>query len=347
MEVGIDSTAFLTRPRDGEEKLDGAGSLNLLLDRMQSADEAGLDVFGIGEHHRPAFLNSSPAIILAAAATRTKRICLTSSVTVLSAVDPVRAFQHFATIDLISRGRAEMVVGRGSFKEAFPLFGRSLEDYDSLFRENLDLLLNLRENEHVQWTGKHRAPLTGQGVYPRPLQKKLPVWLGVGGTPQSFARAGALGLPLMVAIVGGDPSRFRPLVDLYRQSGRQAGHAPEILKVGVHMNGYIAPTSQQAADECYPGYAEIRNAVGRDRGWPPVTRAQYDAELGPAGSMLIGSPQQVADKIARLDDVLGGIVRLMVQAGNSDLSHEKHMRSIGLLAQQVRPMLDQLPTPAA
>jgi probable LLM family oxidoreductase len=339
MEIGIDSTAFLTRPRAGEEKLDGAGSLNLLLDRMQFADEAGLDVFGIGEHHRPAFLNSSPAIILAAAATRTQRIRLTSSVTVLSAVDPVRAFQNFATLDLISRGRAEMVVGRGSFVDAFPLFGHSLEDYDSLFRENLDLLLTLREDEHVQWTGKHRAPLTGQGVYPRPLQKKLPVWLGVGGTPQSFARAGALGLPLMVAIIGGHPLRFRPLIDLYRQSGRQAGHASQTLKVGVHTIGHIAETSQQAADEFYPGYAEIRNEVGRERGWPPISRAQYDAELGPAGAMLIGSPEQVADKIALYDDVLGGIVRITVQAGNSDLSHENQIRSIELLAQQVRPML--------
>jgi alkanesulfonate monooxygenase SsuD/methylene tetrahydromethanopterin reductase-like flavin-dependent oxidoreductase (luciferase family) len=266
MEVGIDSIASFTRREDGDAKLNGAESLSLLLDRMALADQAGLDVFGIGEHHRSEFLNSAPVIILAAAAARTTRIHITSAVTVLSAVDPVRAFQNFATLDLISRGRAEMVVGRGSSIEAFPLFGHSLDDYDSLFRENLDLLLTLRENEHVSWTGKHRAPLTGQGVYPRPLQKKFPVWLGVGGTPQSFARAGSLGLPLMVAIIGGKPSRFRPLVDLYREAGKQAGYAAADLKVGVHFVGYVAPTSQEAADEFYPGYAAIIDSTGRERG---------------------------------------------------------------------------------
>jgi probable LLM family oxidoreductase len=323
MEVGIDSIASFTRREDGDAKLNGAESLSLLLDRMALADQAGLDVFGIGEHHRSEFLNSAPVIILAAAAARTTRIHLTSAVTVLSAVDPVRAFQNFATLDLISRGRAEMVVGRGSSIEAFPLFGHSLDDYDSLFRENLDLLLTLRENEHVSWTGKHRAPLTGQGVYPRPLQKKFPVWLGVGGTPQSFARAGSLGLPLMVAIIGGKPSRFRPLVDLYREAGKQAGYAAADLKVGVHCVGYVAPTSQEAADEFYPGYAAIIDSIGRERGWPPSSRAQFDAQLGPRGAFMVGSPEQVADKIARHSEALGGISRITLQTGNHDLAHEK------------------------
>jgi probable LLM family oxidoreductase len=342
MEVGIDSIASFTPRKDGDAKLNGTESLNLLLDRMALADEAGLDVFGIGEHHRSEFLNSAPVVILAAAAARTTRIHLTSAVTVLSAVDPVRAFQNFATLDLISRGRAEMVVGRGSSVEAFPLFGHSLDDYDSLFRENLDLLLTLRENEHVSWTGKHRATLTGQGVYPRPHQKKFPVWLGVGGTPQSFARAGSLGLPLMVAIIGGKPSRFRPLVDLYREAGKQAGYAAADLKVGLHCVGYVAPTSQEAANEFFPGYAAIIDSIGRERGWPPSSRAQFDAQLGPRGAFLVGSPEQVADKIARHSEALGGISRITLQTGNHDLAHEKQMRSIELLGKRVKPTFSDM-----
>src|SRR5439155_18543338 len=229
---------------------------------------------GIGEHHRKDFLDSAPAVILAAAAARTRSIRLTSAVTVLSSADPVRVFQNFATLDLLSQGRAEMVVGRGSFIDSFPLFGFRLEDYDSLFAEKLDLLLKIRESEHVTWSGKHRPPLTGQGVYPRPLQNPLPIWLGVGGTPKSLARAGALGLPLMVAIIGGETRRFRPLVDLYREAGRRAGFSPDRLKGGVHSLGYVAATAEQAADDFFPGYARAFTTIGKERGWGPITRAQ-------------------------------------------------------------------------
>src|SRR6267378_4255247 len=222
-------------------------------------------------------------MILAAAAARTRRIRLTSAVTVLSAADPVRVFQEFATLDLLSNGRAEIVAGRGSFIEAFPLFGLELEDYDSLFAEKLDLLLHIRENTHVHWSGKHRAALTGQGVYPRPLQNPLPIWLGVGGTPGSFIRAGMLGLPLMVAIIGGEPHRFRPLIDRYRQAALRAGHSPEQLKVGIHSLGYVADSAAKAADEFFPGYARSFSEIGKERGWPPVTRAHFDALLGPTG----------------------------------------------------------------
>src|SRR5881409_4456890 len=254
MEIGVDSFVAATVDAAGRA-VDPARHLSELLEAITLADEVGLDAFGIGEHHRREFLDSAPTVILAAAATRTRKIRLTSAVTVLSAADPIRVFQEFATLDLLSQGRVEMVVGRGSSIEAFPLFGFRLEDYDSLFEEKLNLLLKIRDNEHVHWSGRHRPPLTGQGVYPRPLQKPLPIWLGVGGTPESFVRAGALGLPLMVAIIGGETRRFRPLVDLYREAGRRAGYAPEQLKVGVHSLGYVAPTTQEAADDFFPGYA--------------------------------------------------------------------------------------------
>jgi alkanesulfonate monooxygenase SsuD/methylene tetrahydromethanopterin reductase-like flavin-dependent oxidoreductase (luciferase family) len=229
--------------------------LRRLIEQIEYADKIGLDVFGIGEHHRREFLDSAPAVILAAAAARTKRIRLTSAVTVLSAADPVRVFQEFATLDLLSQGRVEMVVGRGSFVEAFPLFGLHLEDYDSLFAEKLDLLLKIRDNEHAYWSGKYRPSLNGQGVYSRPLQNPLPIWLGVGGTPESFVRAGLLGLPLMVAIIGGETHRFRPLIDLYKDAGRQAGYSTDQLKVGVHSLGYVAESTKEAVDDFYPGYA--------------------------------------------------------------------------------------------
>src|SRR5438067_7905645 len=240
METGIDS--FAAAYDDTSIAVSPSDRLRNLVEQIEHADQVGLDSFGIGEHHRKDFLDAAPAIILAAAAARTQRIRLTSAVTVLSSADPVRVFQNFATLDLLSQGRAEMVVGRGSFIDSFPLFGFKLEDYDSLFAEKLDLLLKIRENEHVHWSGKHRAALTGQGVYPRPVQNPLPIWLGVGGTPESFARAGALGLPLMVAIIGGETRRFRPLIDLYRETGKQHGYSAEQLRVGVHMLGYVADT---------------------------------------------------------------------------------------------------------
>src|SRR5213596_3292695 len=265
MEIGVDS--FVAAMVDAAGRaVDPARHLSELLEAITLADEVGLDVFGIGEHHRREFLDSAPAVILGAAAARTRRIRLTSAVAVLSAADPVRVFQEFATVDLLSQGRAEMVVGRGSFIEAFPLFGLRLEDYDALFAEKLELLLKIRENEHVRWSGKHRAALTGQGVYPRPLQNPLPVWLGVGGTPGSFIRAGMLGLPLMVAIIGGEPHRFRPLIDRYREAGLRAGHSPDQLKVGIHSLGYVADSSSKAANEFFPGYAQVFLRSGRNEG---------------------------------------------------------------------------------
>src|SRR6266513_2768575 len=338
MEIGVDSFAAMFSA-NSSKVINDADALAQLLDRIVHAEKMGLDVFGIGEHHRKEFLDSAPAVILAAAAARTKRIRLTSAVAVLSAADPVRVFQSFATLDLISRGRAEMVVGRGSFIEAFPLFGLDLDDYDSLFAEKLDLLLKIRENEHVHWSGKHRARLTGQGVYPRPLQKPLPVWLGVGGTPGSFIRAGTLGLPLMVAIIGGEPHRFRPLIDRYRWTGRRAGHSPDQLKVGIHSLGYVANSAAKAADEFFPGYARSFSEIGKERGWPPVTRAQFDALLGPTGALLVGDPETVADKILRVHESLGGISRLTFQMSVAALTHAKLMHAIVLLGPRVAPLV--------
>src|ERR1700720_1784639 len=290
MQIGIDS--FAAAYDDASLAVSASDRLRNLVEQIERADQVGLHNFGIGEHHRRDFLDSAPAVILGFAAARTSRIRLTSAVTVLSSADPVRVFQNFATLDLLSQGRAEMVVGRGSFIDSFPLFGLRLEDYDSLFAENLDLLLKIRDNEHVIWSGKHRAALTGQGVYPRPVQNSLPIWLGIGGTPGSFARAGVLGLPLMVAIIGGETRRFRPLIDLYREAGERAGHPPHRLKVGVHSLGYVAATTQEAADDFFPGYARAVSTVAKERGWPPVTRAAFDAQRGPHGALLIGNPDE-------------------------------------------------------
>ncbi len=337
MQIGIDS--FAAAHDDASRAVSASQRLRDLVEEIEHADQVGLDSFGIGEHHRSEFLDSAPAVILAAAAARTQQIRLSSAVTVLSAADPVRVFQSFATLDLLSQGRAEMVVGRGSFIEAFPLFGLRLEDYDSLFAENLDLLLEIREHEHVHWSGKHRAALTGQGVYPRPVQNPLPIWLGVGGTPKSFARAGELGLPLMVAIIGGETRRFRPLIDLYREAGERAGHAPDRLKVGVHSLGYVAATTQQAADEFFPGYARAIGDIGKERGWAPPSRAGFDAQRGPYGALLIGDPDEVVDKIIRHDEALGGISRITFQMNASSLPHAKLMRAIELLGTRVAPAL--------
>jgi probable LLM family oxidoreductase len=337
MQVGIDS--FAAAYDESSRAVASSDRLRDLVDQIQHADEVGLDVFGIGEHHRQEYLDSAPAVILAAAAARTTRIRLTSAVTVLSAADPVRVFQQFATLDLLSQGRAEMVVGRGSSIEAFPLFGFQLGDYDELFAEKLDLLLKIRESERVHWSGQHRPPLTGQGIYPRPVQNPLPIWLGVGGTPQSFARAGALGLPLMVAIIGGEPRRFRPLIDLYRETGARYGHSPDRLKVGVHALGYVAATTQEAADEFFPGYARAVTDVGKERGWPPVTRAGFDAQRGPQGALLIGSPDEVTEKILRHNEALGGISRITFQMNVTSLPHAKLMRAIEVIGDRVAPAL--------
>ena len=337
MQIGIDS--FAAAYTEDSLKVSASERLLNLVEQVEHAEQAGLDVFGIGEHHRREYLDSAPSMILAAAAARTQHIRLTSAVTVLSAIDPVRAFQSFATLDLLSRGRAEMVVGRGSFIDAFPLFGLRLDDYDSLFAENLDLLLKIRDHEHVTWSGKHRPALTGQGVYPRPMQNPLPIWLGVGGTPKSFVRAGVLGLPLMVAIIGGETRRFRPLVDLYREAGARAGHSPGRLKVGVHALGYVAPTSREAADDYFPGYARAIASVAKERGWPPVTRADFDAQLGPHGALLIGNPQEVAEKILRHSEALGGISRITFQMNASSLPQAKLMKAIETIGTDVVPEL--------
>jgi probable LLM family oxidoreductase len=339
VEIGIDSfAAAISDPATGIT-LSPAERLHDLLAEMELADQVGLDVFGIGEHHRAEFLDSAPAIILAAAAARTNKIRLTSAVTVLSAADPVRVFQEFATVDLISQGRAEIVAGRGSFVESYPLFGLELEDYDSLFAEKLELLLAIRENINVHWSGKHRAALTGQGIYPRPLQNPLPIWVGVGGTPASFVRAGVLGLPLMVAIIGGQPARFRPLIDLYRETGRRAGHAPEKLIVGLHSIGFLADSTEQAADDFFPGYAHTFTEIGKERGWSPTTRAQFDATRGPTGALIIGDAQTVAEKILYINQALGGISRITFQMGVSTVAHEKMKRAIEILGTQVAPLI--------
>jgi probable LLM family oxidoreductase len=337
MQIGVDSfAAAMSDPVTGLT-VSPVERMQHLLEEIELADKVGLDVFGIGEHHRAEFLDSAPVVILAAAAARTRKVRLTSAVTVLSAADPVRVFQEFATLDLISHGRAEIVAGRGSFVEAYPLFGLSIEDYDSLFEEKLDLLLAIRENTHVHWSGKHRAPLTGQAVYPRPLQNPLPIWVGVGGTPTSFARAGLLGLPLMVAIIGGEPERFRPLIDLYREAGRRAGHPPEKLTVGLHSIGFLADTTERAADDFYPGYAHTFTEIGKERGWAPTTRAQYDLQRGPTGAFLIGDAETVAKKMVYVNRVLGGISRITFQMGVSTLPHHKMLRAIEILGTRVAP----------
>src|ERR1700740_2065451 len=337
MKIGIDSFVAAVPDALTGENLGPADRLKLLLDEIETADRVGLDVFGICEHHRSEFLDSAPETILAAAAVRTERVRLTSAVTVLSANDPVRIFQQFATIDLLSRGRAEMIVGRGSFVEAFPLFGLDLADYDSLFASKLELLLQIRENTQVHWAGRHRAPLTGQAVYPRPYQRTLPIWLGVGGTPASFARAGALGLPLMVAIIGGEPRRFRPLIDLYRETGARFGHSPDRLKVGVHALGYVAETTEEAADAFFPGYARSFTEIGKERGWPPIARRQFEALLEPEGALLVGDPRTVADKILSVSEALGGIERLSFQMSIASLPHAKRMHAIELIGAKVAP----------
>lgn len=336
MEIGIDSFAGA----DSSSK-NSADALARLLDRIEHADRSGLDVFGIGEHHRREFLDAATAVILSAAAARTNRIKLTSAVSVISAADPVRVFQEFATLDLISYGRAELVVGRGSSIEAFPLFGFDLNDYDVLFAEKLQLLLKVREEETVNWSGKFRPPLYNQPIYPRPYQEKLPVWIGVGGTPASFVRAGELGLPLMVAVIGGETHRFRPLVDMYREAGKRAGFAPEELKVGLHSFGYVAETTEKAVEEFYPGHAEKITELGRERGWPPVTRGRFDAQTGPLGAYVIGGPEEVAEKILRHSEALGGISRFTFQMDNAGLSHEQLMNAIELIGSKVSPLINK------
>lgn len=309
-----------------------------LIEEIELADQVGLDVFGLGEHHRPDYALSAPEMVLAAAATRTKNIRLTSAVTVLSSDDPVRVFQRFATLDLISNGRAEIMAGRGSFIESFPLFGYDLGDYDELFSEKLDLLLKLRDGERVTWSGQHRAPIHDLGVYPRPVQEPLPIWIAVGGTPQSVARAGMLGLPLAIAIIGGEPERFAPLVELYRDAARRGGHDPATLPVGINSHGYIAEDSQTAADEAYPPFAYAMNRIGKERGWPPTSRGQFEASRKLRGALLVGSPNEVAEKILFQHEFFEH-QRFMIQFSVGTLPHAKILKSIELFGTKVAPQV--------
>jgi probable LLM family oxidoreductase len=307
-----------------------------LIAEIELADQVGLDVFGIGEHHRPDYAVSAPAIVLAAAAARTSRIRLSSAVTVLSSDDPVRVFQQYATLDLVSGGRAEITAGRGSFIESFPLFGYDLDDYDSLFEEKLGLLLELRKRVRISWEGRHRAPLHDRAVYPRPLQEPLPVWIAVGGTPQSVVRAATLGLPLALAIIGGTPDRFVPLVQLYREAARQAGHDPATLPVSINSHGYLAESGLRARDEAYPPHALVMNRIGRERGWPPMTRQQFDALTSPQGALLVGSPDELVEKIL-YEHELFGHQRMLLQLSVGPMPHAQIMRAIELYGSRVAP----------
>jgi probable LLM family oxidoreductase len=313
-----------------------AKRLKELLEEIELADRLGLEVFGVGEHHRPDYAVSATAVALAAAAARTEKIRLSSAVTVLSSADPVRVFQEFATLDLLSNGRAEIMAGRGSFIESYPLFGFDLDDYDELFAEKLELLLQLRKSERVTWSGKHRAPLNDIGVYPRPVQNPLPVWIAVGGTPASVARAGALGLPLMIAIIGGAPVRFAPLVELYREAARRAEADPAGLQVGINSHMYLAETAQRARDEFFPAYSQMMNRIGRERGWPPMSRAQFDAGCEPEGHLLVGTPEDVTRKILAHHRLFEND-RFLGHISVGVLPHDQAMRATELYATEVAP----------
>jgi probable LLM family oxidoreductase len=336
MELGLTSFAETTPDPETGRVVASDQRLRDLLEEVALADELGLEVFGLGEHHRPDFAASAPAVILGAAAARTSRIRLSTAVTVLSSDDPVRVFQDFATLDLLSGGRAEIMAGRGSFTESFPLFGYDLDDYDDLFAEKLDLLLALRASETVTWSGRHRAPIPGLRVDPRPLQDPLPVWLAVGGTPESVVRAARLGLPLMVAIIGGSPQRFVPLVDLYRRAAREHGRDPAALPVGINTHGFVAPTSQAAADEFYGPYAEAMSRIGRERGWPPMERRQFEAMRTARGALAVGSPEQVTEKLLLAHELFGH-QRHLLHLSVGTLPHAQVMRSIELFGTEVAP----------
>lgn len=335
MELGIYTFADMA-PNPPDRGAAGAKRLRQLMEEIELADQVGLDIFGVGEHHRPDYSVSSPAIVLAAAAERTKKIRLTSAVTVLSSDDPVRVYQHYATIDLLSGGRAEIMVGRGSFIESFPLFGYDLEDYDELFAEKLDLLLEIREKERVTWSGRLRPALQDQPVYPRALQNPLPIWVAVGGNPPSVVRAGTLGLPMALAIIGGMPERFAPLIELHREALRRAGHDPAKIPAGINSHGFVAEDSQQAADIFYPSYAEAMNRIGRERGWPPSTRQQFEASRTPRGALLVGSPQEVIDKILFQYDIFHHR-RFLMQMSIGTMPHDKVLQSIELFGTKVAP----------
>ena len=336
MELGI--YTFVERtpdPRTGQ-LISGEQRLRNLMDEIELADKVGLDVFGIGEHHRQEYVVSSPAVVLAAAAMRTKKIRLTSAVTVLSSDDPVRVFQDFATVDLLSGGRAEIMAGRGSFIESFPLFGQDLKDYDALFQEKLELLLELRKNERITWSGKFRAPIHDRPVYPRPVKDPLPLWIAVGGTPESVIRAGTLGIPMALAIIGGGPDRFVPLAEMYRRAARTAGHDPEKIRFSINSHGFIADDAKEAAELMYGPYVEVMGKIGRERGWPPPTRAQFQHEISPRGAMLVGDPDTVIEKIL-WEHELFGFDRFLIQFSVGTMPHDKMLRCIELYGTKVAP----------
>jgi len=338
MELGVCTFAEVRLDEESGSPVGTPERMAHLLEEIQLADEVGPDVFAIGEHHRPDFAISAPPVALAAGAALTKHIRLSSAVTVLSTEDPVRVFQNFATLDLISGGRAEIMAGRGSFVESFPLFGYSLDDYDELFDEKLRMLLSIRASERVSWEGRHTRSLDELGVYPRPIQDPLPVWVAVGGTPQSVVRAGSLGLPLNIAILGGPPERFSSFVDLCRESASRAGHDAEGLPVAITSHGFLAEDSSTARDTFFPGYSEMMTRIGRERGWPPHTRAQFDASCASGGPLLVGSPQEMIDKILGQHAIFGND-RYLVQMAFGDLPHDRLLRSIELLGTEVAPVI--------
>ncbi|MBN8994545.1 MAG: LLM class flavin-dependent oxidoreductase [Rhizobiales bacterium] len=336
MELGIYTFAEMSPdPATGKPRYGAGERLRNLMEEIELADQLGLDVFGVGEHHRPDFAVSAPAVVLAAAAMRTKRIKLTSAVTVLSSDDPVRVYQEFSTVDLLSGGRAEIMAGRGSFIESFPLFGFDLGDYDELFAEKLQLLMEIRENAKVTWEGRHRPSLKEQGVYPRD-EREIPLWIAVGGTPQSVVRAGMLGLPLAVAIIGGQPAQFGPLVNLYRQALERGGHDPTRIPVGINSHGYVADTPERAAEEAFPPFAEAMSRIGRERGWPPTTRADFDASRRLEGATFIGSPEQVVEKILWQHEIFKH-QRFLIQFSVGSIPHAQLMHSIELFGTKVAP----------
>lgn len=336
MEIGVYTFADVATDPVTGNTISFHQRIRNLMEEIELADQVGLDVFAVGEHHRPDYAVSAPAVILGAAAERTKNIRLSSAVTVLSSDDPVRVFQSFATVDLLSEGRAEIMAGRGSFIESFPLFGYNLNDYDELFAEKLEMLLRLNEKAIIDWEGKHTQTIRNRGIYPRPYQDELPIWVAVGGTPESVVRAAEYGLPMALAIIGGQPARFAPYAQLYRDVYQKAGHNINDLQLGINSHTYIADTSQQAADEYYPPYAAVMTQIGKERGWPPTTRQQFDQSINPKGALLVGSPQQVIDKIL-YEHELFGHTRFLAQMSMGAMPHDRILHAIELLGTKVAP----------